>query len=116
LADDDNLQQQAFQSTDTGAAIASAAAAALAALASGVVLRAQEILALADDAGEFRHDVDSTCVAALTYNVHTGYLLVELTDGSDWPYQNVSMFNFLRWMNAGSYGSFYNSEVRGRWG
>ena len=117
MADDDNLQEQSFQrsGSDAGAA-ASALTAALAALASGAVLRVQEILALADDAGDTEIEVESTCVAFLRYNNATGYLIVGLQDGSEWPYQGVSMFNFLRFANAQSKGSFFNTEVRGRWG
>jgi hypothetical protein len=116
MANDDDLQQRSFQSVDIGAAAAAAIAAALAALASGAVLRVQEILALADSSGDTEIEVHSSCVSFLRYNNRTGYLIVGLTDGSDWPYQNVSMFNFLRFVNARSKGAFFNAEVRGRWG
>lgn len=117
MADDDNTQT--FQSGNAGLAAevsATALAAALAALASGAVLRIQEIIALADDSGDTEIEVDSTCVEFLRYNHSTGYLVVGLTDGSEWPYQGVSMFNFLAFANAPSKGGFFNSEVRGRWG
>lgn len=109
-------QQNTFQSPlELGGEAASAAAAALAALASGAVLRAQEVLALADESGEVDIPVTSTCIAAFRYRLVSGNLDVTFTDGSVYPYHRVSMFNFLRWLNAPSRGSFFNAEVRGRW-
>ena len=109
-------QQNTFQSPlELGGEAAIAAAAALAALASGAVLRAQEVVALADESGEVEIPVTSTCIESLRYRLISGNLDVTFTDGSVYPYHRVPMFNFLRWLNAPSRGSFFNSEVRGRW-
>jgi hypothetical protein len=117
---DDDLQGRNFQqprpAPEEAGGAAAAAAAALAALASGAVLRAQELLALADRAGTLSLDFDSTCIASLAYNVRTGAMAVSFTDGSVYPYPPVSMLNFLAFINAKSKGSFYNAYVRGKWG
>jgi len=114
VPDDDNLQQQTFQSepeSDSGVV-----AAALFALASGAVMRAEEILALAREAGGiFSTDIRSTCIASLDYNPITGLLTVTFTDGDICDYHHVSMWNFLEFINAASKGGFYNSRVRGQW-
>jgi KTSC domain len=121
--DDDDLQQRNFQqprpapeAAGGGAGAAAAAAAALAALASGAVLRAQELLALADQAGTVNLDFDSTAIMSLSYNIRTGAMAVTFTDGSVYPYPPVTMVNFLRFINAPSLGSFFNKYVRGQWG
>ena len=109
-------QQNTFQSPlELGGEAASAAAAALAALASGAVLRAQEVLALADESGEVDIPVTSSCIAAFRYRLISGNLDVTFTDGSVYPYHRVSMFNFLRWLNDPSKGSYFNANVRGQW-
>ena len=112
MADDDD-QRASFQSPESGAA--AAAAAALAALVSGAILRAQEVLALADELGQFETEVESSCIETLGYNVGTGLLTVSFLDGSQYQIPTVSMWNFLRFLNAPSKGGFWNSEVRGRW-
>src|SRR5216684_7681653 len=120
MADDDDLQDRNCQlprpAPEAAGGAGAAAAAALAALASGAVLRAQELLALADRAGTVSIDIDSTCIRSLAYNIRTGAMAVEFTDGSLYPYPPVSMINFLRFINASSKGSFYNANVRGKWG
>ncbi len=109
-------RQNTFQSPlELGGEAATAAAAALAALASGAVLRAQEIVALADESGEVEIPVQSSCIASFRYRLISGNLDVTFTDGAVYPYHRVSMFNFLRWLNASSRGSFFNREVRGQW-
>jgi len=109
-------QQNTFQSPlELGGEAASAAAAALAALASGAVLRAQEVLALADESGEVDIPVTSSCIAAFRYRLISGNLDVTFTDGSVYPYHRVSMFSFLGWLNATSKGSHFNANVRGKW-
>ena len=116
--DDDDLQGRNLQQPRPApeAAGGAAAAAALAALASGAVLRAQELLALADQAGTVNLDFDSTAIRSLSYNIRTGAMAVSFTDGSVYPYPPVTMINFLRFINASSLGSFYNANVRGKWG
>jgi hypothetical protein len=120
MADDDDLQGRNFQqprpAPEAAAGGAAAVAAALAALTSGAVLRAQELLALADRAGTVNLDFDSTCIASLSYNIRTGAMAVTFTDGSVYPYPPVSLANFLLFINAKSKGSFYNAYVRGKWG
>ena len=119
MADDDlqgrNFQQPTQPAPEVGGAAAGAAA-VLAAIAAGVTIRANELVALADRTGRINIDIDSTCIASLAYNIRTGAMAVEFTDGSLYPYPPVSMVNFLRFINAKSLGSFYNAEVRGRWG
>jgi hypothetical protein len=119
MADDDDLQQRNFQqprpAPEVGGAAAGAAA-VLAAIAAGVTIRANELLALADRAGTLSLDFDSSCIASLAYNVRTGAMAVTFTDGSVYPYPPVSMLNFLAFINAKSIGSFYNAYVRGKWG
>jgi len=114
LADD---QQDSFQSQASAAVsdLAGAAAATLAAIGSGLAVRAREIMELADEAGVIQIPIDSTCVEHLEYHTITGLLNVTLTDGSTWPYHSTSMFNLLSWLNAPSKGGFYNSVVRGQW-
>jgi len=118
--DDDDLEGRNFQqprpAPESAGGAAAAAAAALAALASGAVLRAQELLALADQAGTVNLDFDSTAIRSLSYNIRTGAMAVTFTDGSVYPYPPVTMVNFLRFINASSLGSFYNANVRGKWG
>ena len=120
MAEDDDLQQRNFQqprpAPEAAGGGAAAAAAALAALASGASLRAQELLALADRAGTVNLDFDSSCIRSLSYNIRTGAMAVTFTDGSAYPYPPVTMINFLRFINANSLGSFYNANVRGKWG
>jgi hypothetical protein len=105
---------------DVATVAAAAAAAALAAIAAGVVIRSQELLAMADRAGVVRFDVESTAIRSLAYSLPTGAMAVTFTDGSVYPYPPVSLFNFLRFVNSraneGSIGRFYNREVRGKWG
>jgi hypothetical protein len=119
MAEDDDLQGRNFQqprpAPDAGGAAAGAAA-VLAAITAGVTIRANELAALADRAGTFNIDIDSTCVRSLAYNIRTGAMAVEFTDGSVYPYPPVSMLNFLAFINAKSKGSFYNAYVRGKWG
>ena len=110
-------QQDSFQSQASAAVsdLAGAAAATLAAIASGLAVRAREVLELADEAGVIQIPIDSTCVEHLEYHTFTGNLNVTLTDGSTWPYHSVSMFSLLAWLNASSKGAFFNSVVRGQW-
>lgn len=115
MAEDQTQDSFQTRAAEIATDAAAAASVALAALASGAVLRAQEILALADDTGNATFPIRSTCVAQLLYNIESGDTLVTLTDGSEWPYHQISMINFLRFLNAASPGSFYNAEVRGRW-
>jgi hypothetical protein len=119
LPDDDlqgrNFQQSTQPAPEVGGAAAGAAA-VLAALAAGVTIRANELLALADRAGTLGIDIDSTAISSLAYNVRTGAMAVTFTDGSVYPYPPVSMLNFLRFINASSKGLFYNKYVRGKWG
>src|SRR6202030_3092369 len=100
MPEDDALQGRNFQqprpAPEAAGGAAAAAAAALAALASGAVLRAQELLALADRAGTLNLDFASSCIASLSYNIRTGAMAVTFTDGSVYPYPPVSMVNFLR--------------------
>src|ERR1700730_3191847 len=120
MAEDDDLQVRNFQqptqpAPEVGGAAAGAAA-VLGALAAGVTIRANELLALADRVGTVNLDFDSSCIASLAYNIRTGAMAVSFTDGSVYPYPPVSMLNFLAFINAKSKGSFYNHYVRGRWG
>lgn len=119
MAEDDDPQRSGFErGTRRGPSlsdIANAASVALAAIAGGIAIRVQEVLALADDVGDVDIPIDSTCVESLHYNHHSGDLLVRLTDGSEWPYHRVPMVQFLRFVNARSKGGFYNAEVRGQW-
>jgi hypothetical protein len=93
---------------------AEAAAAALAALASGLVLRAQEILALADEAGHIVIPVHgSSCIAELSYDTVTGTMGVVFLDGAEYDYPSVSMYSFLAFVNARSKGEHYNQHFRG---
>jgi hypothetical protein len=92
---------------------AEAAAAALAALASGLVLRAQEILALADEAGHVVIPVHgSSCIAELSYDTVTGTMGVVFLDGAEYDYPSVSMRSFLAFVNAFSKGRHYNEHFR----
>jgi hypothetical protein len=120
MAEDDDLQGRNFQQPTQPApevgGTAAGAAAVLAALAAGVTIRANELLALADRAGTVSLDFDSSCIASLAYNVRTGAMAVTFTDGSVYPYPPVSMLNFLAFINAKSKGSFFNAYVRGKWG
>jgi hypothetical protein len=120
MADDDDLQGRNFQqptqpAPEVGGAAAGAAA-VLAAIASGITIRANELVALADRTGRINIDIDSTCIASLAYNYATGAMAVTFTDGSVYPYPPVSMVNFLAFINAPSRGTFYNKYVRGKWG
>ena len=120
MAEDDDLQVRNFQqptqpAPEVGGAAAGAAA-VLAAIAAGVTIRANELLALADRTGRINIDIDSTCIASLAYNYATGAMAVTFTDGSVYPYPPVSMLNFLAFINAKSKGSFFNTYVRGKWG
>ena len=115
MADED--QQNSFQSRagEFISDVAGAAAATLGAIASGLAVKAREVLDLADEAGVIQIPIDSTCVAHLEYHTITGNLNVTLTDGSTWPYHRVSMFNLLSWLNDPSKGAFFNRYVRGQW-
>ncbi len=114
MADD---QQDSFQSQASTAVsdLAGAAAATLAAIASGLAVRAREIMELADEAGVIQIPIDSTCIAHLEYHTVTGNLNVTFVDGAMYPYHRVSMFNLLSWLNADSKGAFFNRYVRGQW-
>jgi hypothetical protein len=114
---DDDIGRSGFEPRQgpTLSDVATAAAAALAAIAGGLAIRAQEILALADDEGDIEIPGRSTCVESFKYNRHSGDLLLTLTDGSAWPYHQVPMFRFLAFVNARSQGNYFNLEVRGRW-
>jgi hypothetical protein len=118
--EDDDLQGRDFQQPrpqpSLGEGLVSAAAAALAAIAAGAVIRANELLSLADRAGTVNLTFDSTCIRSLSYNIRTGAMAVTFTDSSVYPYPPVSMINFLEFINADSKGSFYNAKVRGKWG
>jgi hypothetical protein len=108
----DSFQLRAAEiATDAAAAVS----AALAALASGAALRANEIISLAEQTGSVTLPIRSTCIASLEYTPESGDLVVTFTDGSQYPYHQVSMINLLRWYNDVSQGSFYNREVRGQW-
>jgi hypothetical protein len=117
---DDDLQgrnfQQPTQPTPEEGGAAAGAAAVLGAIAAGITIRANELVALADRTGRINIDIDSTCIASLAYNVRTGAMAVTFTDGSVYPYPPVSMLNFLAFINSKSKGSFYNAYVRGKWG
>jgi len=118
---EDDLQGRDFQQPgppDLGVSAGGAAAISiiLGNIASGVAIRANELLELADSAGTVNIEIDSTCIRILTYNIRTGALAITFTDGSVYPYPPVNMFNFLRFLNADSRGSFYNKYVRGQWG
>jgi hypothetical protein len=119
LPDDDlqgsNFQQPTQPAPELGGAAAGAAA-VLAAIAAGVTIRANELLALADRAGRINIEIDSTAISSLAYHLTTGAMAVTFTDGSVYPYPPVSPLNFLRFINASSKGAFYNAEVRGKWG
>src|SRR5713226_4032784 len=89
---------------------AEAAAAALAALASGLVLRVQEILNLADEAGHVTIPVHgSSCISELSYDTITGTMGVIFLDGSEYDYPNVAMLSFLAFVNARSKGEHFNA-------
>jgi hypothetical protein len=113
--DDEQFDQQGFSPRNRATEIAETIAAAVAALASGAALRAQEIIALADDLGNFQEDVESSFIESLGYNLTTQVCTVVFQDGSQYQYPNVSMADFLAWWNAPSKGAFYNQFVRGRW-
>jgi hypothetical protein len=117
---DDDLQgrnfQQSTQPAPEATGTAAGAAAVLGAIAAGITIRANELVALADRTGRINIDIDSTCIASLAYNYATGAMAVTFTDGSVYPYPPVSMLNFLAFINAKSKGSFFNTYVRGKWG
>jgi len=93
---------------------AEAAAAALAALASGLALRAQEILNLADEAGHVTIPVHgSSCISELSYDTVTGTMGIVFVDGYEADYPSISLHSFLAFVNAGSKGSHYNQYFRG---
>jgi hypothetical protein len=115
MADDDDFEQQGFQPRNRAAEIAETVAAAAAALASGALLRAQEIISLADDLGNFQTNVDSSFIESIGYNLATNSVTANFRDGSQWTWPNIPIGEFLRWLNASSKGQFFNSEVRGRW-
>jgi len=118
---DDDLQGRDFQQPsppDIGftAGGAAAIAAILSNIASGVAIRTNELLELADSAGTVNITIDSTCIRILTFNIRTRAMAVTFTDGSVYPYPPVSMVNFLLFLNSESKGVFYNKYVRGKWG
>lgn len=112
---DDEFEQQGFSPRNRASEIAETIAAAVAALASGAVLRAHEIIALADDLGEFSTPIDSSFIESIGYNVATNVCTATFRDGSSWTWPNIPIADFLAWLNASSKGQFFNSEVRGRW-
>src|SRR5712692_2695673 len=103
----DEDQQNSFHTRvgETAQAAAMAAAAALSALASGLVLRVQELVALADEAGHIEISVHSTCVAELRYDTVTSTMSVTFTDGSEYDVPSVSIFSFLAFLNSPSKGA-----------
>jgi hypothetical protein len=114
MADDD--QDNSFQERPSTVIqdAAAATAAALAALASGFVLRAQEILALADDLGHVVIPVHgSSCISEISYDTVTGTMGVVFVDGYEADYPNVSMYSFLAFVNASSKGQHFNAYFRG---
>jgi len=111
-----DFQQPARRGPSFGETIINSAGAILAAIASGITIRAHELLEIADSAGTVNIEIDSTCIRILTYNTRTGALAITFTDGSVYPYPPVTMFNFLRLLNSESKGRFYNQYVRGQWG
>jgi len=112
---DEPDEQNSFQSRASTVIqdAAEATAAALAALASGLVLRAQEILALADDNGQTTIPVRSSCISELQYDTVNSTLKIIFHDGSEYDYPDVSMYSFLALANARSVGSHYNQFFRG---
>jgi KTSC domain len=116
MADEnEEFDQQGFAPRNRVEEIGQAIAEAAALLASGAILRAQEIIALADDLGNFETDVDSSFIESLGYNLTTQVVTARFRDGSIYRWPNIGIGDFLRWFNASSKGQFFNSEVRGRW-
>jgi hypothetical protein len=120
--DDDDIQRSGFEPKRGPSAtdIATIASAALAAIAGGIAVGIDDLLVLAEeDEGNVDIPGRSACVESFKYNVHTGDLLLTLTDGSEWPYHRVPRHKFLEFINGdgyrGSQGRYYNLEVRGRW-
>lgn len=112
---EEEYPQQGFSPRSRLAEAAEVVAAATAALASGALLRVQEIIALADELGEFEGEVSSSFIDSLGYNVTTNTVTAVFSDGSVWQWPNIPIADFLRWWNASSKGAFFNREVRGRW-
>ncbi len=94
--------------------LATTAAAALVAISSGIAIRVNELLALADAWGRITIPVSSSCIEKLNYNLATGTLGVVFTDGSTYDYPNTSISSVLEFVNSDSPGRHYNEHFRGQ--
>ena len=102
--------------TGGGVTTGLSAVTALALLASGAVIRANELLSMADATGHISIPVDSTAIRRLRYSIRTGTMGVFFQDGDFYDYPSVSIGQFTQFVNAPSKGQFYNRFVRGQWG
>ncbi len=94
--------------------LATMAAAALVAISSGIAIRVNELLALADAWGRITIPVSSSCIGELNYNIATGTMGVVFTDGSTYDYPNTSIASVVQFVNADSKGRYFNENFRGQ--
>jgi hypothetical protein len=64
---------------------------------------------------EVRTPIDSTAIAAITYQVDRT-LIVEFTDGTEYDIPNFPPAVLREWLAAPSKGGFWNRNVRGKYG
>jgi hypothetical protein len=123
MADDEetDLQQQQLFGRDTAVEagiIAGAAAAGRAAVAAavraGTFIRAEVIERIADATGLIDIPVRSSCIASLSYKLGSGMMQVTFMDGSVYDVPDVSVSDFLSFLNSRSKGSHWNRHFRGQ--
>jgi hypothetical protein len=123
MADDEetDLQQQQLFGRDTAVEagiIAGAAAAGRAAVAAavraGTFIRAEVIERIADATGLIDIPVTSSCIASLSYKLGSGMMQVTFMDGSVYDVPDVSVSDFVSFLNARSKGSHWNRHFRGQ--